>query len=406
MKTLLKIAWRNIWRNKLRSSLVILSIVLGIWAGLFIMAMTLGLNEQRMNGAVNSYLSHIQIHNPKFQEDPNLKYNLAEVEKIKKAIESNENIKAYAEHSIATGMVNSASGTAGIQIIGINPEQEKQLTTIYQNLEEGTYFTEFKKNPVIIGQKLAEKLKLNVRSKLITSIQDRENNIVSSSFRVEGIFKTNNSIFDESTIFVRIEDLNEVVGLTNEIHEIAILCNSIDQTDEVVAELNKTITIDKVESWKKIAPELGYAQEMMGSMIYFFMGIVLIALAFSIINTMLMAVLERKKELGMLMAVGMNKKRIFLMITLETIFISIIATPIGMALSYLTISHYQKHGIDLSSVSEGLSSLGIGAKIYTFLPTELYLNITLLTLLITFIASLFPARRALKLKPTEAIGSV
>jgi len=406
MKTLIKIAWRNIWRNKLRSSLVIMSIVLGIWAGLFIMAMTLGLNEQRMNGAVNTYLSHIQIHNPKFQDDPNLKYSLTDIDKIETALKANSKIKAYAGHVLASGMVNSASGSVGIQVIGITPEQEKELTSIHSSLTKGTYFTEFKKNPVIIGEKLAKKLKLDIKSKLVASIQDLDNNIVSSSFRVEGIFKTNNSIFDESTIFVRMDDLRAVTGLINQLHEYSILCQSIDQTDEVVADLSQIIVNDKVESWKKIAPELGYAQEMMGSMIYIFMSIVLIALAFSIINTMLMAVLERKKEIGMLMAVGMNKRRIFLMITLETIFIALIATPIGMFLSYLSISYFAKHGIDLSSVAEGLSSLGIGTKIYTFLPFDLYINITVLTLIITFIASLFPARRALKLKPTEAIGSI
>jgi len=406
MKTIIKIAWRNIWRNKLRSSIVILSIVLGIWAGLFIMAMTLGLNEQRMNGAVNTYLSHVQIHNPKYIEDPNLKYSLSNPDEIIKTIETNPKIKVYAKHVLATGMANTAGGASGIQIVGIYPEQEQKLTTISQKLVDGTYFTKFKKNPVVIGEKLAKKLKLDVKSKLVTSIQDINNDIITSSFRVEGIYKTQNSIFDESTIFVRAEDLKTITSLTNQIHEISILCQSIDQTDEVVAELQSSIKKDKVESWKKISPELGYAQEMMGTMIYFFMGIVLMALAFSIINTMLMAVLERKKEIGMLMAVGMTKRKIFLMITFETIFISMVATPIGMALSFITIEYFGKHGIDLSSVAEGLSSLGIGSKIYTFLPAELYINITLLTLIIAFLASLFPAKRALKLKPTEAIGSI
>jgi len=406
MKTIIKIAWRNIWRNKLRSSIVILSIVLGIWAGLFIMAMTLGLNEQRMNGAVNTYLSHVQIHNPKYTEDPNLKYSLTDPDNTLKIVESNPKIKAFAKHVLATGMVNTASGSAGIQIIGIYPEQEKKLTTISTKLVEGTYFTKFKKNPVVIGEKLANKLKLNVKSKLVTSIQDLDNNIISTSFRVEGIYKTQNSMFDESTIFVRADDLKNTLGLTNQIHEIAILCQSIDQTDDVKAELQSKLKNDKVETWGEISPELGYAQEMMGTMIYLFMGIVLLALAFSIVNTMLMAVLERKKEIGMLMAVGMTKRKIFLMITFETIFISMVATPIGMALSFITIEYFGKNGIDLSSVAEGLSSLGIGSKIYTFLPAELYINITLLTLLIAFLASLFPAKRALKLKPTEAIGSI
>ena len=405
MKTLIKIAWRNIWRNKLRSSVVILSIILGIWAGLFIMAMTLGLNEQRINGAIDTYLSHIQIHHPGYLDDPNIKSTLSEVDKLEQVAGSIPEIKAYGKRILATGMANSAGGAYGVQIIGINPVNERILTSIHQQLTEGSYFQKYKKNPVIIGKKLADKLHLKVRSKLVASIQNINNDIITSSFRVEGIYQTNNSVFDESSIFVREGDLRKITGLMEGYHEVAIRCKSIDQTDAVLDRLHREITRDKVEGWKDIAPELGYAQEMMSSMIYLFMGIVLLALAFSIINTMLMAVLERKKELGMLMAIGMNKWRIFSMITLETLFIAMIATPIGMLLSWGVIAYFQRHGIDLSMVAEGLSSLGVGSKIYTFLPTKEYWIITLMTLVVAFLSSLFPARRALKLRPTEAIST-
>ena len=403
MKTLIKIAWRNVWRNKLRSSLVILSIVLGIWAGLFLMAMTLGLNEQRMGGAVDTYLSHIQIHNPKFKEDQNINYFIEDKDAIIIAINSNKNIKAFAERIVVTAMVANSSGSKGIQILGIHPEKEKKLTKIYNKLTSGTYFTKFKKNPAIVGQKLAKKLKLKIRSKIVVTFQDYNGDLSSALFRVEGIYKTNNSIFDEGTIYVKASDLENSIGSQGKIHEIAILGNSINDIDNIQTSLKTKITKSKVETWNEISPELGYAQEMMGSMVFIFMGIVLIALAFSIINTMLMAVLERKKELGMLMAVGLNKKRLFTMISLETIFIVIIATPIGMLLSYWSISYFQKYGIDLSSVAEGLENLGIGSRIYTYLPKELYIQITAMTLLVAFLASIFPAKRALKLQPSEAI---
>ena len=133
------------------------------------------------------------------------------------------------------------------------------------------------------------------------------------------------------------------------------------------------------------------------------MGIVLIALAFGIINTMLMAILERKHELGMLLSVGMNKKKVFTMIITETLFLAIIATPIGILLSYWSISYYGTYGLDFASVAKGLESLGVGSKIFTKLPIYLYINITLMTLLITIISAIIPARRALKLNPAEAV---
>ena len=406
MSTLIKIAWRNVWRNKIRSGVVIISIVLGIWAGLFVMAMTLGLNEQRMNGAISTYLSHVQVHDAQYSKEQNINYYIQNKEKILNKIESDNNIKAYAKRTIVTAMAANSNGSYGVQIVGINPAEEKKLTSISDKLIEGTYLNKFKRNPIVIGKALADKLDLNLRSKIVITLQDINSNIVSTSFRVEGIFRTSSSMFDEATLFVKMDDLEQITGLSGQIHEIAILANSINNADKIKSDLSKEIGENKAETWSDIAPELGYANEMMSRFIYIFMGIIFLALAFSIINTMLMAVLERRKELGMLMSVGMNKSRIFSMITLETLFISALATPIGMLLSFWTISYFDEVGIDLSIVAKGLESLGIGTRIYTFLPRQLYINITFLSLLVTFVSALFPARRALKLNPVEAIKAL
>ena len=403
---LVKIAWRNVWRNKLRSIVVLMSIVLGIWSGLFIMAMTLGLNEQRMSGAVNTYLSHIQIHDVNYPVDQKLNQTIKDPEKVLKAISDESNVKSYCKRQIANGMAASAKGTYGIQILGIDPAEEKKVTTISTHLVQGTYFEKFKRNPVVLGEKLADKLGLKIKSKIILTFQNTDGDLVSFAGRVEGIFKTNSSVFDKSTIFVKHKDLANYTGLGDKIHEIAILTNTMESVEMVKTDLNITDKNYKVASWDELSPELGYAQEMMGTMVYIFMGIILLALSFGIINTMLMAVLERKKELGMLMSVGMNKLKIFMMIVLETLFLAMIATPIGMLLAKISIDYFEEHGIDLSSVSQGLESFGIGSKIYTYLPNDLYFKITLFTLIVTLIASVFPARRALKLNPVEALRSL
>jgi len=203
------------------------------------------------------------------------------------------------------------------------------------------------------------------------------------------------------------QDLAKIVGFTNgEIHEIAYVGNSLDEASIIANKLKINDKFNKYEAWDQISPELGYAQEMMSTFLMVFMLIVLAALSFGIINSMLMAVLERKKELGMLMAVGMKKQKVFAMITFETVFLTMIAAPLGLLLSYFSIEYYATHGIDLSMFSSGLESLGIGATMYTYLPKDMYVKVTLLTLAVAFISSLFPARRALKLNPAEAIKSL
>lgn len=406
MLQIIKIAWRNVWRNKLRSFVVILSIVLGIWAGLFIMSLTLGLNEQRMNGAINTYLSHIQIHNPKYLNDPDIHSFILHRDETLSALQQNENVKAFSTRANVISMVSSSKGAFGVRIVGIDPEQEKKVSNIYTMMKSGEYFTKFKRNPAVIGQKLADKLGVKVRSKIILSFQDMDKEIISAAFRVEGIYKTSSSRYDEFNIFVKRQDIDRLAKLQGNIHEIAVICPSINQVAQTTAILQQAIPDSQVRSWSDVAPELGYAQKMMSSAIYIFMGIILFALAFGIINTMLMAILERRRELGMLMSVGMNKVKLFLMIVFETIFLSTIAVPVGMLLSYLFIQYFAHKGIDLSVAAKGLESLGIGAIIYPYLPTHFYFTITLMTVLVAFISSLIPAKKALSLNPAEAVRSI
>ena len=214
---------------------------------------------------------------------------------------------------------------------------------------QGTYLYKLKRNPIIIGEKLANKLGVKVNSKVVLNFQDSNNNTVSTGFRVEGIFKTINSSFDEENVFVKYDDLAPLVSLSGKYHEIAILCDNITETETVE---NQIKTNNSVESWDQLSPELGYAQEAMSNFIYIFMGIILLALAFGIVNTMLMAVLERKREIGMLLSVGMDKRKVFTMIILETLFLAFIAALLGVLLSIWTIEYFGRHGINLSAVAK------------------------------------------------------
>ena len=406
MKTIIKIAWRNVWRNKLRSLTVIFSMVLGLWSGLFAVSMMLGLNEQRMDSAINSYLSHIQVHHPSFTENLDIEHTIVDYNSLQKFLKKQEGIKYFSSRTIVSAMASTAHGSAGVRLIGINPDAEKKITNVHQSMVKGSYFNSIKSKPAIIGKKLAEKLKLDVKKKIYLTFVDKDGNQQRLKLKVEGFFKTASSLFDRTNIYMKQKDLQKLLDNSAAIHELGIICEDLATVNNMTALINNKSSENKAESWGQIAPELGFAQEMMGSIIYIFMSIILIALSFGIINTMLMAVLERKKELGMLMSVGLNKKKVFLMVVLETIFISLVAAPLGIILSYLFISHFGTHGIDLSAVSEGLEELGIGTRVYTTLSFANYISISILTLVVTFLSSLIPARRALKLNPAEAIRAL
>ena len=404
--TLIKIGWRNIWRNKKRSLVVILSIILGLYGGLIISSLMITLNSQRMNTAINTYLADIQIHNKEFSKEYSLSDTISNIHYLEEKLKNDNRVKSYSKRTVINGMLSNSTGSYGVNVLGIDPEFEIKVTNVYTKIIEGDYFESKRENTMVVGKKLADKLDLRLRSKVVITFQDVNGYITSLLFRIEGIFKSGNSMFDDYNVFVKNNSIFSNLPDLNGYHEIPILTINNDVTESLKLDLQKINNTLDVKFWGDIAVELAYANKMMSSFLYIFMLIVLSGLSFGIINTMLMAILERKKEIGMLMSIGMSKVYIFLMICLETVFLSLVAIPFSVLITYITIDYFSVSGIDLSIVGSGLENFGVGTILYLKLPYEYYFNLSLLVILISFISSMFPAIRALKINPAEATKSI
>lgn len=404
--TLIKISWRNVWRSKLRSLVVILSVVFGILGGIIMIAMSYGLNEERMNNAVETYLSHIQIHNKLFREDYNIKHTINNLDNLENVLNQDERVVSYTKRIILNGMLSNSNGSYGIQIKGVNPETEKNVTNTHEKLIEGEYFNSKRDNTILVGKKLADKLNLNLKSKVVITFQDEFNELTSLLYRVEGIFKSGNSRYDESNVFVKNLSITKNLPSFSGIHEIPILLTDIELRSSVKKDLIQLSQNNIVETWDDISKDLAYANEMLAAVLYIFMMIILTGLSFGIVNTMLMAILERKKEIGMLMSIGMNRYKIFLMICFETTFLSMIALPFGLISSYLIVEYYSVVGIDLSIVEAGLENFGVGTRLYLKVPQEQYVVVAIMVFMISIISSIFPSLRALKINPVEATKTI
>ena len=404
--TLIKISWRNIWRNKLRSLVVIFSIVFGLLGGIIIIAMSYGLNEERMNNAVDTYLSHIQIHNILFSEDYNIKHTINNLDIIEKAINEDERVVSYSKRIVLNGMLSNSNGSYGIQVKGIDPEEEVKVTNTYEKIIDGEYFKSKRDNTILVGKKLADKLNLNLKSKVVITFQDENYDLTSLLYRVEGIFRSGNSRYDEMNVFVKNKSIIKNLPGFKGYHEMPILLNDIDIRGEVKKDLIPLSSNNIVEGWDDISKELAYANEMLSAVLYIFMMIILSGLSFGVVNTMLMAILERRKEIGMLMSIGMNRYKIFMMISFETIFLSLIALPFGLLTSYMIVDYYSVVGIDLSVVEAGLENFGVGTRLYFKVPNEEYFNVSLMVFVISIFSSIFPSIRALKINPVEATKTI
>ncbi|OGS69306.1 MAG: hypothetical protein A3F91_06220 [Flavobacteria bacterium RIFCSPLOWO2_12_FULL_35_11] len=404
---LLQISWRNIWRNKTRSFVVICSIIIGLWAGIFILAFAWGLYQNNIDDTVYRQLSHIQIHNPLFTKENESKYTISNSDEILQKLQSNKNVASVSSRVITLGMISSPTNASGIKIFGINPLVEKTQIVLNENVRQGAYFETGKENEILIGEKLAKKLKIKLKSKVVLTFTNIDNEIITAAFRVGGLYRSKNISLDEVNVYVQKNELVNLLGLQDsESNEIAILLKNEEQLDSMKIFSSSLVPKGKVEDWKTLSPELGMVIESFNLYTYIITGIILLALTFGIVNTMLMSVLERFRELGMLMAIGLNKSKIFVMILLETLYLTLMGCPIGLLIGWLSVNFFEKHGINISMFSEGLAAYGFSSIIYTSLDNQKYMIVAIMYFITALLSAIYPAYKALQLNPSEAIRKI
>lgn len=243
------------------------------------------------------------------------------------------------------------------------------------------------------------------RARITFSFTNTTGNLAYQTYQVSGVYKTSNTMFDAGTAFVRQDDLAPVAGLLpNQFHEVSVVLSKKNEAlEQFKNQLKKEFPETSVLTWKELAPDAGMMADFMQVYYFMIMGIIFLALAFGIINTMLMAILERIKELGMLMAIGMNRFKVFRMIMLETIFLTLTGSLLGMALGAMLIKITGHTGLNFSSVAEGFEAIGWSAQVFPSIEPVFFFEITLMVIFVGILSSIIPAQKALKLKPIEAL---
>ena len=399
------LAWKNIWRNKKRSLIILAATAVGLAAGIFSVGLMTGMYDSMVDSAINRGLGNIQIHTTAYKRDQLLRQNFSNLDSIIHIVQTAPDVRSYTTHSLIEGMTSSATIASGAAIIAIDPEQEKTVTAISTSLVEGTYLD--KPNSIIIGKKLADKLKLKLRSRIVLSFAGMDGNIIYAAFRITGVFRTDASIFDGTTVFIRQSDLSVLLGTEAPIHEIIIRNNNSLLLEKTKTELQKKLpTTVIVESWRDISPEMKLTADITDLSNMIFLGLILFALLFGLTNTLMMSVLDRVRDFGVLLAVGMFRRRLFSMIILESLFLSFTGGIVGIVVGWGAVQYFNTQGINLSAVSDGLSAYGIPSMLYPYIRTSVYGWLTAMMIATSIIAALYPAIKAVRLKPVEAIRTI
>ena len=388
---------------------MILAIAFGLLGGLFSSAWMNGMVDQRVQDTFDLETGHIQMHHPDYSDNEDVKLTIAEVDQKLARLESRAEVRAVTKRIRVIGMAATANKNMGVNIVGIDPEAEKLVFSLDEKIDTaaGDFFAQKKRNQIVISRALATELKARIKSKIVLTFQDFNGEITGAAFKVVGIFKTDNTPWDKMHVFVRNMDLRRVVEVPdNQAHEIVIRVDNFEEATRIRQELSGEFPSVLVQDWAELSPYVRLMSGYMDTVMALFMVIILGALGFGIVNTMLMVVLERTKELGMLMAIGMTRKRIFLMILLETVLLALVGAVVGEILSVFVIKYFGQVGIDLSNYAEGMESVGYSAMTYPYLKPHRYFQITVLVVITAIAASIYPALKALKLEPAEAIRTL
>jgi putative ABC transport system permease protein len=400
-------AWRNMWRNKLRSAVIILAVTTGTFAGIFLIAFSKGIVNSRVEAVISTEISHIQIHKPGFTDNDQFSLRFMADDSLMSRILHTPHVVAASKRIIVNSMVASAETGIGVKINGIDPQQEQRVTRLHTKIIQGEYLAETGRYPVVISEKLAQKLKVGLHNKIVITVQDEEKNITGGAFRIAGIYRTDNLMFDEANIFVRNSDIARLTGIPdNEVHEVALLLDDNRNTEATSQLLSARFPELEMKNWLQISPDAGALVGAMNQYTYIFNIIILLALSFGIVNTMLMVIMERLRELGMLMAIGMNRMRVFMMIMLETIFLSLTGGVLGVAAGWSLSLYTGRKGINLYFWKEAFGEMGFSSLVYPVAETQVILVTTLMVVAAGIISALYPATKAIRLKPARAIRSL
>ncbi|ACH66247.1 efflux ABC transporter, permease protein [Aliivibrio fischeri MJ11] len=401
---LLKLAWRNVWRNKMRTSIMLGAMIFGVVGVILMMGFMSGFIDNMVKNTIQWQTSHIQIHQKNYALNPDINLVIDEEKEITQLLNDSSEVKAWSSRTLVNGMIASARSTRGIKINGINLQMEKKITPLSTHIIDGKWLSETGRNPILVSQKTAERLKLRVGSKVVLTFSDTTGEVTGAAFRVSGIFKTASSTFDDANTYVRKADLQKV-GKVFQDHEIAILLNDNTKVEAFRDQLIANIDPDNnVQDWLQLQPILSTMMSSMNAGNQVILVIFIVAMGFGIINILLMSVFERTREFGVLMAVGMKKDRIRYLIILESGFLGLLGGGIGVLLSMLCIAVFNHTGIPLESMAQGLNAFGIDSILYPSISWHQYAVVFIMVFFVSVCAGLYPAHQIIKKNPVQAMA--
>lgn len=404
LRMLSPLAWRNIWRNPRRTVITLIVVSAGLFSILLFAALLQAWAQSTRDRALTLLDGSGQIHAPGFVDDPTIKRLMTPPAGALDAALKGADIATWVERLRVPAVLQSEYRTMPVTLLGVDPAREKTISVIPDNIVTGQYLGSSGDGEIVLGKDLIERLKTRVGKRVIVMAQGADGLQVEQSFTVAGAIGNMPEI-ESQYAFIGLTAGQKMLGTGTDISEIAFRTADGANLNAVLAALQNTAPTLDIRSWKDLSPMAAAIDQIMGLMVLVWLWVMFILMAFGIVNTQLMAVFERIREFGLMQALGMRPRMILMIVTLESIALVGLGAIIGMIAAVATIRALAG-GIDISFLGKGAAMFGAGQVLYPQLDLPQLLEMSLVVWALGVAVTLWPARKAAKSSPVEAMTHV
>lgn len=405
-------AWRNVWRNPRRTGIILVAVVIGAWTMLAFSALSRGMMASTLENALNTLTGHIQIQNALFREDPSVENRITHPAPVAELLDQNLPKGAlWAFRIQVNGVAANAGNSQGITIMGIDPEKEPELSFYGDLTPKGELLAPGDDHGIVVGEALLNKFETKIGRKVVLMTQGANLETASRAFKIKGTFKAEMQSTEKQYVFITLGAAQTLLGIED---GISLACVRLPDSAGIdIQGLNKVLGAVRPNlprdlcalTWMDLLPLLNGYLGMFDRFMLLWYLVIFIAMAFGLVNTMLMAILERTREFGLLKALGLKPARIVMNVLLECLIILMTGLVVGNLLGLLTLYLFSG-GIDMSFMAQGSEFWGMGRIVVPFFTAKDICYVNAVIMGSGVLVCLYPAIKAARTTPVEAMTRI
>jgi putative ABC transport system permease protein len=401
-----KIALRNIFRRKRRSIITILTMLVGFMLAAVSIAWSDGTYNNIINLFTRNRLGQIQIHGKGYLDNPTLYNTIDNYDSIMHVVAQVKGVEYQTPRLYAAGLASYGDQSAGAEIIGIDPVLAENAINMQKKVVEGKYFSDQPGHKALLGKKLASILKAQPGDSVIIISQGADGSLANDIYKVIGLVESGDPDQDRVAFYLHLADAQELLVLPNQVHEIAIICNKLAEVPQIAVSIREKLNNPNLDvaTWQKVAKSFYRSMQLDKDSMWVMLLIIIFMVAVAVLNTVLMSVLERTREYGVLRALGTAPGEVFRLVVIEVLIMAAVGVIIGCGFAYLINSALSVQGIPMP---ETLSYGGVDfTRMYTEINARSFYLPAISVLFSAFIVSIFPALKAARIAPAKAMRTV